>query len=620
VGLLYATNTAGAIVGTLLAGLYLIGTLGIAAGFWIAAGVNVLVGIAAMLLSAGSRGGRETTHGASKTRVDVGGDLHWSIPARARNLVLLIFALSGFVSLALELIWFRILVLFVDVTTYAFTMMLATVLAGIAAGSYVITPVIRRRPHWDWLGILAAIELAIGVCAILSLAGVAMTYDVFTWAAPLMTTPLRWFAARMLVASFLVMFPATLLMGIAFPIGLHLWAAGAKNSDIGERIGVFYALNVLGAILGSVVAGFFVLPRLGSHGSLLVASSISVLSGLVLLAALPRARRMYALTTGATGVALFMAAALTMPNPFSVVLEDRYPEEKLLWREEGIQTTVSVHQTANGARMLYLDGLHQANDTAEMVAYHQLVGHLPMALHPNPRLALVIGLGGGATPGAVSMHGGEVDLVELSDTVVRGAEWFRHVNYDVLRRANVRLRVDDGRNYLLLTPNRYDVITADIIQPFHAGAGSLYSAEYYRLARNALEDDGLMVQWIAGSETQYKLIMRTFLSVFPHTTLWAQGSLMVGSKSPLRLDRADFERKLKHPDTQKTLEKVGLGAFETLLGMYTAGPDELRQFVGRGATLSDDQPMVEYFLSLPWQDARVDLSGLHGDVGRHVTR
>src|SRR5205823_6826745 len=136
----------------------------------------------------------------------------------------------------------------------------------------------------------------------------------------------------------------------------------------------------------------------------------------------------------------------------------------------------------------------------------------------------------------------QVDVVELAGSVIRGADWFRHVNGEVLRRPNLHLREDDGRNYLLLTPKRYDVITADIIQPIHAGAGSLYSAEYFRLARNALEEDGLMLQWIGPlPETQYKLIMRTFLSVFPDTTLWYEGSLLVGARHPLQLDPADFE-------------------------------------------------------------------------------
>jgi spermidine synthase len=311
-----------------------------------------------------------------------------------------------------------------------------------------------------------------------------------------------------------------------------------------------------------------------------------------------------------------------VPDPFAVVLAHRYPGEPLLWREEGVQATVSVHQRPNGSRVLYLDGLHQASDSPDMVHVHRQLGHLPMALHRDPKEVLVIGLGGGATAGAVSTHAAvDVDVIELSETVVRASDGFRHVNHNVLRRPNVRLHIEDGRSYLLLTPKRYDVITADIIHPFHAGAGHLYSAQYFRLARGALKDDGLMLQWIyPGTETQYKLIMRTFLSVFPNTTLWASGSLMIGTNQPLELDPAELERKWSDPVTRAALASIGLESLQSLLGLYTAGPEELHRFVGPGQILVDDRPVVEYFLSLPRYDRRVDLTNLHGDGLAHVKR
>ena len=171
-----------------------------------------------------------------------------------------------------------------------------------------------------------------------------------------------------------------------------------------------------------------------------------------------------------------------------------------------------------------------------------------MAIHPGPRTALVIGLGGGATAGAVSVHDGvDVDVVELAGSVVRGARFLESINYGVLSRPNVHLRVDDGRNYLMLTPRRYDVITADVIHPIFAGSGNLYSVEYFRLMRRVLNPGGLVLQWVAGTEAEYKTIARTFLSVFPGTTAWVDGGLLVGSVEPLRLRRSDFEWKLKLP-------------------------------------------------------------------------
>jgi spermidine synthase len=625
VGLLYATNTAGAIVGTLLTGFYLIGGIGVDASLRLAAALNLLVGVAAVVASLAFK--RQQAEAAGRLRATdpsnaAANSADIAVLERVRGLVLLVFALSGFASLALEVIWFRLLALFLEVTTYAFTVMLATFLCGIAAGSYLITPFMRRRlPR---LELLAAVELAIGSASLFSLVALARVSAVLPWAEPLSGHPFVGEPVLMHAASFLAIFPTTLLMGVAFPVGMHLYAASNTDSATrsGQRVGLLYSLNVCGAIFGSVAAGFLLLPRLGSRGSLIAVAAISLTSGLLLLTALPRARRAWVTSAGAIGGALFLVAALSVPDPFAVVLAYRYPSEQLLWREEGVQTTVSVHQRPNGSRVLYLDGLHQANDSSGMIHVHRQIGHLPMALHHDPKAVLVIGLGGGATAGAVSTHAAvDVDVIELSEAVVRGSDWFRHVNHDVLRRPNVRLRIEDGRSYLLLTPKRYDVITADIIHPFHAGAGHLYAAEYFRLARGALKDDGLMLQWIPpGSETQYKLIMRTFLSVFPNTTLWASGSLMIGTNQRLQLDPTDFERKVQDTVTRAELASIGLESFQSLLGLYTAGPGELHRFVGPGQILSDDRPVVEYFLSLPRHDRRVDLTNLHGDVLGHVKR
>jgi spermidine synthase len=306
---------------------------------------------------------------------------------------------------------------------------------------------------------------------------------------------------------------------------------------------------------------------------------------------------------------------------FQVTLGRRYPPgETVLWHEEGVQTTVAVHREAGGTQVMYLDGLHQANDSFSMVQLHAQIGHFPLALHPAAREVLVIGLGGGVTAGAVSRHGGvTVDVVELSDSVVRGAARFAHVNNDVLRQRHVRLRVSDGRNYLALTPRRYDVITADIIQPRHAGAGLVWSREYFELARAALHEDGLMLQWIGHRPTlEYHLIMRTFLEVFPDATLWNGATLMVGTKQPLRVSRAAFERKFAEARTAAALRSAGLGSYDALMGAYSGDATAMRALVGDGPILSDDRPRLEYYRSLPRGGGDVDLSWFTGQGRERV--
>jgi spermidine synthase len=366
--------------------------------------------------------------------------------------------------------------------------------------------------------------------------------------------------------------------------------------------------------VGALLGGFLLIPWLGTRRSLIVLAAVSGSSALLLIF---RHRRRLQLSLAALlATAAFIMLARVVPDPFSAAYARRYGRDmREFWRDEGAQTAVSVH-VSEFRRSLYLDGLHQANDTPEMVTLHRIIGHLPMVLHPSPREALVVGLGGGATAGAVSQHAGtRVRIVELSDGVRKAAAFFAHINYDVLNRPNVRLRVDDGRNFLLLSGERFDVITADIIQPVHAGAGNLYSREYFALVKNALHEGGIALQWIGRRpQTQYELIMRTFLDVFPHTTLWLDGSLMVGSTVPLRISSEAFAGKLASPETAAALRDVGLTSFETLTRWYDAGSEALRRFVGSGPLLSDDRPLVEYHRSLPAEPGTLDTSSLKGDV------
>ena len=594
---LYAVNTAGALAGALLTGYVFIGGLGIQRTFFLAAAVNLIVAAGAWRL------GRTSDPLETPPMVTGPGTETVGGTAVSATTVMWVMATSGFAALALEIVWFRVLVQFLPATSYAFTTMLATVLGGIALGSAVAS---RRLAHpHDWSAVLAYTQGAISLAVLLSLAALGATYAA------------GWSTVGLTPAAAAAILPASLLMGYAFPVALTLWTrAGVARGGVPRAVGHFYSANVLGGIAGAVASGFLLLPLLGSRRALIALAGLFLVTGLVMLVA--TGRRLRALVL----VALFAGAVRHVPDPFEAALERRHGHgERIFWREEGVQTSVSIHTRAFRGWLMYLDGLHQASDAPEMVKLHRLIGHLPMVLHPAPRRSLVVGLGGGATPGAVSQHDTEVLVVELSDSVRKGAGFFKHVNYDLLARPNVRLRVDDGRNFLSLTPDRFDVVTADLIQPEHAGAGNLYSREYFTLVRNALTHNGLALQWIGHRpDTQYKLIMRTFLEVFPETTLWLDGQLMVGSVTPLTLSPSLFDAKRGHAETRAALDEIGLDRFETLASWYLAGPAELRSFVGAGPVLTDDRPLVEYHRSLPADDRAVDLSRLRGDVTALVRR
>jgi spermidine synthase len=620
VGLLYGSNAAGAIAGTLAAGLYLIPQRGIQGTFLIAAILNIIVGLSAILWSARSPISPPTAAGRPPDpTVNSSGREAASAGAMARtslNVILVVFTVSGAVALALEVVWFRVLTLFLRPTVYGFAVMLGTILTGIAIGSYLVTPLLTRRMRW--VLVLGCFEIAIALAVLLSFGPLGYLPRLSATITPIVRSFLPEYLGYPITGAFLAMLPTSLLMGMAFPIGLHLWAAGARTStQTAGRIGVFYALNVGGAIVGSLAAGFFLLPWLGSRASLVLLATLTLASGVILVAVseLTQPRRAAAI---AAAVAVFTVAWRVSPDPFVQFVAQRYPGQQIVWQEEGVEATVVVHRNRARELSLTVNGNHEASTGGPMTYIHRRIGHLPMAIHKDPRTALVIGLGGGATAGAVSIHDGvQVDVVELAGAVVRGARFFEDINYGVLSRPNVRLRVDDGRNYMMLTPNRYDVITADVIIPIFAGSGNLYSVEYFRLMKRVLNPGGVVLQWVAGTEAEYKTITRTFLSVFPETTAWVGGELLVGSVEPLRLSREDFERRLALPGSARGLKDLGIESFDRLLSVFTAGPDELRTFVGPGPLLTDDRPLAEYFLSLP-RDRDPDFTTLKGDVQRYV--
>jgi spermidine synthase len=614
VSLLYALNTLGAMTGTLLAGYLLIPAIGIQNAFLLAATLNVMVGGTALLLD---KSPNRTIESEIDNRQSPD-NYQSSIANRPLSLVVFI---SGFASLGLEIVWFRLMLQFVVAAAEAFTAMLATVLGGIATGGLIAAALLRSRR--DVSVALGAVQALTGVAAVASL-------SFLLW-----TVQRGWETMTLWRAVPIAILPPSLCMGVGLPLALGIAARSFDHAAIARRVGGLYSLNVAGAILGSLGTGFVLLTRVGALNTLIVLGGLFVLSGAVVLCrtSTPQNRGTSA-WRWATAVALAAAFALVardLPDPFKVAIDRRYGSQLLeFWRDEGAQTAVSV-RASQYQHVLYLDGLHQANDQQAMVQLHRAIGHLPMVLswglaptvafQGEPREVLVVGMGGGATPGAVSQHAANVQIVELSESVRQAARFFAHVNYHLLTRPNVRVRIDDGRNFLALSGRRFDVITADIIQPGHAGAGHVYSKEYFTLVRNALNDNGVALQWIGHRPSvEYTLIMRTFLDVFPHATLWYDANFMVGTKRPLVLKRDTVDLLRQHPETRAALNAVGLTSWAALRDWYTGGAEEMRAFVGEGPILTDDRPLVEYHHWLPRPDAQppLGLTALRGDVMRHV--
>ena len=598
IGLLYAVNTFGAVVGTLAAGFVLIGQLGITLSIGLSAALNVAAGLVAIVV--GQRVAPPPAASAAEHDAAYEGV---TCPPRLIALLPLLMAISGFCSLAYEVVWTRLLVLFLETTTYAFTVMLAAFLLGITLGSALVTPFLRRARNGPLL--LAGLQAAVAVSSLAALQVIARMDGLLALLGG--TAGDGPSLAAIGVLSFTAMFPPALFLGMSFPLAVTLFTVGSRSSgrnQVGRQLGTLYAANVFGAIFGALAAGFFLVPQLGTEATLLLLAALNWLAGGLILAVDASTRLTPRLALGIGTLALVVGLGLLAPSAYRAVLSGRFPGERIVWSEEGTETTVTVAATGSGRDenlAMYLNSFHQANTADWMVFFHRMLGNVPMLVHPDPRRVLVVGLGGGATAGTTSRYeNAEVTVVELSRSVVEGARWFRDVNYAVHEQPNVRMVVDDGRNFLLVGTQRWDVITADAIWPTLAGSTNLYSVDYYRLARRSLNDGGVMLQWVNRDlpEEQHKLLMRTFLAAFPNVSLWFDGSLLIGSERPIDSAMPWVERKFDWPLSKAALQQVNIRYPEDVRKLYLADRAELERYVGPGPILTDDQPRLEYFRGL----------------------
>jgi spermidine synthase len=464
------------------------------------------------------------------------------------------FALSGFTSLGYQVVWTRLLAIFSLNAVYSFTVMLATFLTGLALGSALAAPRAQRarRP----LALLGWIQVAVGLC------GVAALYLFARMPTLRELLPVRdTFAASVWVeflTAALVMVVPTLLLGAMFPVAVRVFtesgegraaddrpqiADGRPAATLSARVGRLYALNTFGAMLGAAAAGFALIPLLGLQRAALALAIINLAVGTLALLASPTTLSARLQLGGALATAA-LAAALLPPGVYLGFREGAIPE--LAYYREGVDATVSVFVVKQPPlKISFVNGRSEVpTDQHSMRAFH-LLGHLPALLRPGAQDALMVSFGNGIATGALSSHGvPRIQAVELVAEQVEAARLYGQENRGVLGYPGLTITNEDGRNYLLRDDKTYDIITADATHPINSSSWALFTREFYGLARSRLSPDGVLIQWLPFhdlSQRDYRAIIATFQSVFPHTTLWYTGgthSFLLAT--PLPLTRADI--------------------------------------------------------------------------------
>lgn len=599
IGTLYGVNTFGAVAGCAATGFVLLAAFGYTQSTLIGAAANVLVGLLAFGLSRGlERGQPRRAAIRSAATVDDGsvlGPFH-------RRLVLAAIALSGLCALALEVLWTRLLAILFLGTTYAFTTMLTTVLCGIALGSLFASAIVERvKNRVLWFGV---IEVLIGVTCIATLAVFgalperfqAMQIDAgYAW------DRLVWVK---FVVAFSVLLGPTFLFGMTFPFAVR--ALVGEHHRLGTDVGRLYSANTLGGVIGAILGGYILIPVLGTHYGLVLLGLVTVAVGAGLIVGAPQQGLTLKTATLAAGAAAVAAALMFAPGDVSRRLNASFvPEEHaVVHYDEGVEATVAVSEPigepAGSNRILWINAVQATASIEKGVKMNRLQGVLPLVFDRDPKEALFMCFGSGITAGTLALYDFEnIDAVEISKDVLEAGEEFRTDNFDVLRNPKVTFWVDDGRNYLLTTEKKYDVITFEPMPLALAGVSTFYTQEYYELCLNHLKPGGIVSQWIPLHSLNTELVrslVYTFTTVFPEYTAWFTNAdlFMIGSNEPLRIDYARAKERLTDPAIQAALAEAGLGDITEVLTSFFMDKENVDAFARGGEVMTDDRPWAEF--------------------------
>lgn len=591
-GGLYAANTAGAIVGALLPAFVLIPAFGVKGTSLVAATINIAAAAAAMALD------RFTSFSTDVLR---------AAPTAPRNKhaqwAIVLYGAAGSVALGYEVVWSQAIIQFMSTRSFALSVVLATYLAGIAIGAAMFA---RWGDRFKNPGLVFGFFIAAaGWVSLIEIAVLGHWLVIVqtlseTGVYSLTASNLAGMSARFASAAICIVFVPTLLLGAAFPAVLKL-AVG--ETRVGRDVGMVVAVNTLGGIVGTLVTGFVLVPRLGLVRTLGVLAITAALIGIVAVMrfAGSKSRRwpIFAIAAASTII------AIATPVDQLARLLPAAQTGRLAFYEESAGGTVAVVETSHADHhfhRLYIQGVSNSGDAVPSLRYMRLQALLPLIIHNgDPTSALVIGYGTGITAGALSQFPTLQQRVvsELLPAVIRAAPNFEGT-FDAASDPGLEKRVRDGRQEFQLSKERYDLITLEPPPPSAAGVVNLYSSDFYRLAASQLNEKGIVAQWLplpTQNEEDTQALVRSFVDIFPYASLWStelHETMLVGSFQPIELDIPRITARFERPQTRAALSAVGVNSPAALLATWITDRNGLERFAGNVTAVTDDWPAIEY--------------------------
>ncbi|MBM3822084.1 MAG: hypothetical protein FJ404_04180 [Verrucomicrobia bacterium] len=607
----YSVNSLGAVTGSFLAGFYLIKNLGMVSSLQLTALANVFIGLAAIGLS----------RRIALPAVGTGSEGESAPPVASRVSPLasgcVLVAITGGVSMGLEVLSARSLVLIFGASLQSFAIVLMAFILGIGLGSSVVA-----SPRWKSIAAdratLVLLVCAASVIGVLVL-GITQWVDLYTYAKNGLAQSVmgyRYYQILTAGMSLVVLGIPAALLGAVVP----LWIRNAADcaGALGGGVGRLLTWNTVGAVVGTLVTGFVLMPIAGLRGSFFILAIC--VCGAGILTAAPRRQWRAAGVLAGLAVVLGVLGATTgagwrdvlSSGMFRIRSTDVDPKSirehrkslRIAFYEDAADATVSVEQgdgiKSQAQTTLRINGKADATTKGDLSTQY-LLGHLPMLARPEAKDIFVLGFGSGITAGALLGHPIQsLTIAENCEPVIRAAHFFYPLNRGVWTNSITRLINDDARTVLKLGGKQYDVIISEPSNPWMAGVGSVFSLEFYQLAASQLKEGGIMTQWFHAYEMNdgiVSLVLRTFSRVFPHMEVWdtQQGDLvMLGSQRPWKSDPEVYQRVFARAEPRKDFERIGLTSPEAVWARQLASQRTAFAVPGEGPIQSDHFPVLEY--------------------------
>jgi spermidine synthase len=617
----YSINTLGAVCGAWLAGFLLVEWLGLRMTTEAAAFVNLLVGFIAIMIGRNQMAQVPTTSRESEAPTPE------ALPPSAASAVFhwscVLVAVTGAVSMGLEILASRCLCLIFGASLQSFAIVLISFILGIGFGSAVIAS--PRRRHWPKE--ITTILLLLGASAWIGLLvfHIGKLATVYLYTQEGLSRTLMGYRYHEIIIA-LISIGVLGLPAAALGSVLPLWMRAASETShlLGDRVGRLVTWNTLGAVFGVLLTGFVLMPKIGMRDSFTALGLLLALAALLTALAM---RRWFAAGAGVGVGALVLMASVsgdtdwryvfsagvfrltdTDPSVNGQSLDSFFVERRkfthLLFYEDAADATVSVEREltpyATNETVLHIDGKPDASaygDSATQI----LLAQLPLMERPDSRDVFCFGMGSGITAGSVLGYPIErLTVAENCAPVLRAVRLFDAWNHGVATNSRVRIYPEDARTVLRLSPQKYDVIISEPSNPWMVGIGRVFSREFYQLAASRLKPGGIMTQWFHLYEMDDKtldVVLRAFGSVFPNMEIWDVNSgdiVLLGSDRPWKSDLDVYRCAFKLEGPRRDLASIGLTMPEDVLARQFASQQTAFAVAGPGPVQRDDFPILEY--------------------------